>query len=97
MHQNSGSEKSREVWKTWYLWPVSTINVCLCTGKNHLVALLMIACCSVKMMMNSSNALKTYKTQLTEQDVGRDVFNYLGIELTVEGTKVAKKTFEKTG
>ena len=24
--------------------------------------------------------------QLTEKDVGRDVFNYLGIELTVEGT-----------
>ena len=42
--------------------------------------------------------------QLTEQDVGGDVFNYLGIELTIEGTKVTmrqdglmKKIFEKTG
>ena len=43
------------------------------------------------------------KFKLTEQDVGSDVFNYLGIELTVEGTKVTmrqdglmQKIFEKT-
>ena len=54
----------------------------------------------LKMMIS---AMKD-KFQLTEQDVGKDVFAYLGIELTFQGTKVTmrqdglmKKVFEKTG
>ena len=59
--------------------------------------------CETDEMLQEMIATMQKMFSLTEQDVGKDVFDYLGIELTFKGTKVTmsqdglmKKIFKTT-
>ena len=81
---------------------------CLFMHKNKKIILLLytddcLLFCETDKMLQEMIATMQKMFSLTEQDVGKDVFDYLGIELTYKGTKVTmrqdglmKKIFKTT-